>query len=68
MGIGESLGASLSAVLTAESALVTGQEYENMIKEIMDMGFERDDVTRALRASFNNPDINSLRIIYTLYI
>ncbi|KAF7662548.1 hypothetical protein LDENG_00232560 [Lucifuga dentata] len=41
--------------LDASSALVTGAEYENMLTEIMSMGYERERVVAALRASFNNP-------------
>ncbi|CAG2215408.1 HR23 [Mytilus edulis] len=44
------------SLASAESALVTGQQYENMVTELMSMGFEREQVLRALRASFNNPD------------
>ncbi|CAH1772208.1 unnamed protein product [Owenia fusiformis] len=51
-----SISDSASTLLAAQSTLVTGEEYEKMIKEIMSMGFERDQVIRALRASFNNPD------------
>ncbi|KAM4635038.1 RAD23 homolog A, nucleotide excision repair protein a [Polymixia lowei] len=39
----------------ASSALVTGAEYEAMLTEIMSMGYERERVVAALRASFNNP-------------
>ena len=34
---------------------VTGAEYETMLTEIMSMGYERERVVAALRASFNNP-------------
>lgn len=35
---------------------VTGQAYENLVTEIMSMGYEREQVIAALRASYNNPD------------
>eukprot|EP00026_Physarum_polycephalum_P008476 Phypoly_transcript_08563.p1 GENE.Phypoly_transcript_08563~~Phypoly_transcript_08563.p1 ORF type:complete len:458 (+),score=132.59 Phypoly_transcript_08563:42-1415(+) len=41
---------------SAASTLVTGTNYESMVQSIVDMGFERPQVVRALRASFNNPD------------
>ncbi|KAI9275716.1 hypothetical protein BDA99DRAFT_568348 [Phascolomyces articulosus] len=36
--------------------LVTGDQYESVIQNMMEMGFEREQIKRALRASFNNPD------------
>uniref|UniRef100_A0A3Q0S3F2 UV excision repair protein RAD23 n=1 Tax=Amphilophus citrinellus TaxID=61819 RepID=A0A3Q0S3F2_AMPCI len=39
----------------AKEESMTGAEYEAMLTEIMSMGYERERVVAALRASFNNP-------------
>lgn len=40
----------------AASELATGTALEEKVSQIMEMGFPREDVIRALRAAFNNPD------------
>lgn len=41
---------------SAESNLVLGDQFEDMIKQIMEMGYNRPEVELALKASFNNPE------------
>ncbi|KAI8801935.1 hypothetical protein BJ742DRAFT_749347 [Cladochytrium replicatum] len=38
------------------SGLVTGSAYEAAVTGLMEMGYDRTEVVRALRAAFNNPD------------
>ncbi|KAK4474492.1 hypothetical protein MN116_001641 [Schistosoma mekongi] len=39
-----------------ESSLVTGENFERVVQELVSMGFEKPLVIRAMRAGFNNPD------------
>jgi UV excision repair protein RAD23 len=36
--------------------VISGPEFEKTVESIMAMGYDKSDVERALRASFNNPD------------
>ena len=45
-----------SAPAASGPGLVSGAELEAVVTQIMTMGFERDQVLKALRAAFNNPD------------
>merc|ERR1719328_201299 len=51
---GESSSATSGA--TSAPSMVVGEELNKMVKNIMDMGYEKEQVVAALRASFNNPD------------
>lgn len=41
---------------SSDPSLVTGTELESVVANIMAMGYTRQQVTRALSASFNNPE------------
>merc|ERR1719486_1229983 len=38
------------------SGMVVGEDYEKMVQNIVDMGYERSKAIAALKASFNNPE------------
>ncbi|KAF5325943.1 hypothetical protein D9611_000225 [Ephemerocybe angulata] len=38
------------------SSFLSGAAYQSAVTGLVEMGFERDQVVRAMRASFNNPD------------
>ncbi|KAK2075618.1 hypothetical protein QBZ16_001726 [Prototheca wickerhamii] len=45
-----------SAYASAASQLATGSELERQVAAIMEMGFPQEEVQRAMRAAFNNPE------------
>ncbi|KAG1796524.1 hypothetical protein EV424DRAFT_1444317 [Suillus variegatus] len=48
--------APAAAPITADGSFLTGEALQSTISNMVEMGFEREQVIRALRASFNNPD------------
>jgi UV excision repair protein RAD23 len=47
---------NLTKANSAEERLVMGAEYEKTVAELVGMGFSKEEVTRALKAAFNNPE------------
>lgn len=47
---------NLAKAASAEERLVMGEEYDKTVTELTGMGFSKEDVTRALKAAFNNPE------------
>ncbi|KAL1917425.1 uncharacterized protein VTP21DRAFT_3818 [Calcarisporiella thermophila] len=47
---------STGSAWDSSNALLTGAQYETAIQNMMEMGFDRNEVIRAMRASYNNPD------------
>ncbi|KAG0673056.1 hypothetical protein C6P41_004132 [Kluyveromyces marxianus] len=45
-----------AAATTTDASFVTGSQRNETVNRIMEMGYDRDQVERALRAAFNNPD------------
>ncbi|QEU61279.1 Rad23 [Kluyveromyces lactis] len=41
---------------TTDASFVTGSQRNETVNRIMEMGYDREQVERALRAAFNNPD------------
>ena len=40
----------------AEENMVLGTDYEKTVTNLTEMGFTRDEVIKALKAAFNNPE------------
>ena len=45
-----------TASTTVDTGMVLGEDYNRMVQQLQDMGYEKSQVEAALRASFNNPD------------
>lgn len=53
---GESAAESPAAEGTTDTGMVLGEDYNRMVQQLQDMGYEKTQVEAALRASYNNPD------------
>lgn len=61
--------APAAAPVTADGSFLTGEALQSTINNMVEMGFEREQVIRALRASFNNPDraVEYLMTVFQCY-
>jgi UV excision repair protein RAD23 len=48
--------ASSATTQPVDTDLATGEAYNNAVQNLVDMGFEINQVKAAMRAAFNNPD------------
>lgn len=49
-------GTETSTEATPDTGMVLGEDYNRMVQQLQDMGYEKPQVEAALRASYNNPD------------
>jgi len=49
-------GETAAATGGTTSSMVVGEEYNAMVQNIVDMGYDKSQVIAALRASYNNPE------------
>jgi len=52
----ETTGSSGTPAAEPDTGMVLGEDYNRMVAQLQDMGYEKPQVEAALRASFNNPD------------
>ena len=52
----ETSGAETSTAAAPDTGMVLGEDYNRMVQQLQDMGYEKPQVEAALRASYNNPD------------
>lgn len=48
--------AGTTAAISGDGSLLTGAAFDASIRKLCDMGFPEEDVKKAMRAAFNNPD------------
>lgn len=49
-------GTETSTEAAPDTGMVLGEDYNRMVQQLQDMGYEKPQVEAALRASYNNPD------------